>query len=100
MKSKLVRDKIPDIIQNKGKVPITHLASDNEYLEKLKDKLVEEVDEFLESSDKEELADILEVIHAICYYFNIDNQDLEFLRKKKSEQRGGFSNRIILDEVK
>ena len=97
---KLVRDKIPEIIRQKGDVPITHIADNEEYLEKLKKKLREEVDEFLEEISKEELADILEVIYAICDFMNVDREELESLRKKKAEERGGFRERIILDETK
>lgn len=98
--NKLVRDKIPDIIKNKGKVPIIHIASDEEYWKKLKEKLQEEVDEFMKDSNEEELADIFEVVYAICDYKKIDKKELELLRKKKTEERGGFKNKIILDETK
>jgi predicted house-cleaning noncanonical NTP pyrophosphatase (MazG superfamily) len=97
---KLVRDKIPEIIKSKGAVPITHRASDDEYRQKLKAKLQEEVNEFLESSDEEELADILEVIYALCDLYDIDRDKLERLRKDKAKKRGGFKDRIVLDETK
>ena len=98
--NKLVRDKIPERINQKGKVPITHIADSEEYWEKLKEKLKEEVDEFLENNNDEELSDILEVIDTICDFKNIDKGKLELLRKNKSEEKGGFKNKIILDEVK
>ena len=98
--NKLVRDKIPEIIKNKGATPITHIANDEEYWQKLKEKLQEEVNEFIEDSNEEELADILEVIHAICDFKNFDKEKLELLRKKKAEERGGFKDKIILDETK
>ena len=98
--NKLVRDKIPEIIKNKGAVPITHIASDDEYWQKLKEKLQEEVNEFTKDGNDEEIADILEVIYAICDYKKIDKKELELLRKKKAEERGGFKNKIILDETK
>lgn len=97
---KLVRDKIPEIIKNNGETPITHIASDEEYQQKLKAKLQEEVNEFLEDSSKEELADILEVIYALCDFYKIDKNELGQLRKDKAEKRGGFKNRIVLDETK
>ncbi len=98
--NKLVRDKIPEIIKKKGAVPITHIASDDEYWQKLKEKLHEEVDEFMKDNNDEEIADILEVIYAICDYKKIDKNKLELLRKKKAEERGGFKDKIILDETK
>ena len=98
--NKLVRDKIPDIIKQKGKTPITHIADDEEYWEKLKNKLKEEVDEFLEKDNGQELSDILEVLYAICEFKEINRDKLELIRKKKEREKGGFKNKIILDEVK
>ena len=98
--NKLVRDKIPEIIKKKGAIPITHLASNEEYLQKLKEKLQEEIAEFMKDNNSEELADILEVIYAICDYKKINKNKLELLRKKKAKKRGGFKDKIILDEIK
>ena len=98
--NKLVRDKIPEIIKNNGEIPITHIASDNEYFRKLKDKLQEEVDEFLKDSNKEELVDILEVIYSLSDFYKIDKTELERLCKDKAEKRGRFKDKIILDETK
>jgi len=97
--NKLIRDRIPEIIRNRGDVPITYIADDDEYWQRLKDKLKEEAHEFWENSQEEELADILEVVHAICEFKNIDKEKLEMLRKKKAEERGGFKDKIILDET-
>ena len=97
---KLVRNKIPEIIKKKGLTDITHIAEDKEYWEKLKEKLREEVDEFLNESNKEELSDIFEVIDAICKFKNFDKKELENIRKKKAEKRGDFKDKIILEEVK
>jgi len=98
--NKLVRDKIPEIIKSKGSAPITHIASNEEYWQKLKEKLVEEVKEFIESDNEEELADILEVLNAIFDYKKIDKVKLEVIRIEKANKRGGFKNKIILDETK
>ena len=98
--NKLVRDKIPEIIKNKGIVPITHIASDDEYWKKLKEKLQKEVDEFMKDDNAEELADILEVINSICDYKKINKNKLEKLRKKKAKERGEFKKKIILDETR
>lgn len=96
--NKLVRDRIPEIIKQKGKVPITHIANSREYEEKLNEKLKEELEEFLKTNDKEELADIVEVINAICDFKSIGKEELEDIRKKKAKERGRFKNRIILEE--
>lgn len=95
---KLIRDKIPQILKDKGIPFITHIATDVEYEQKLKDKLQEEVDEFLEDLNKEELADILEVIYALCDFYKFDKNKVEEIRKKKAEKRGTFKDKIILDE--
>ena len=95
---KLVRDKIPEIIRRKGGTPITHIASDSEYWAKLKEKLGEEVAEFLKSEDLGEIADILEVLDAIVDYKGFHKREINNIKKNKAKERGKFKNRIILDE--
>jgi predicted house-cleaning noncanonical NTP pyrophosphatase (MazG superfamily) len=97
---KLIRDKIPEIIRNNNKNPITHTASEEEYKEKLYKKLEEEVKEFLKEDNTDELADILEVYYAILELKNISKEQIEKIRKEKAEKRGSFKNRLILEEVK
>jgi predicted house-cleaning noncanonical NTP pyrophosphatase (MazG superfamily) len=96
---KLVRDRIPEIIARRGAKAITRVADDAEYWLKLRTKLQEEVGEFLEAENMEELADILEVIHAICRHKGFDKAALRELRRKKAEERGGFDAKIILEEA-
>ena len=93
--NKLVRDKIPQIIKDKGQEVIFHVANKEEYKN---EKLKEEVEEFLKEPNSEELADVLEVIHAICSDLGISFGKLEKIRQEKVEKRGGFNNCIILDE--
>ena len=100
MRSKLVRDKIPRIIKNSNKIPRTHLANENEYWNALKEKLLEEVNEFLEDENPEELADIQEVMYAIYDFKGFSKEKIESIRLKKNSERGGFKNKIILDHVK
>jgi len=95
---KLVRDRIPEVIKAKGKTPSIHVADDVEYWQKLKEKLQEEVDEFKASESPEELADIIEVLHAIRRAKNLDWDELEQVRAHKWEERGGFEKKIILEE--
>ena len=97
---KLVRDKIPQIIEKDGKTPIIHIASDSEYSKRLKDKLKEEVKEFLKEDNEEELADILEVIEAIIANKRFSMNKLLLLKENKRNINGGFRDKIVLDKIK
>ncbi len=96
--NKLVRDKIPEYIKSKGGTPITHIADDKEYWQKLKEKLQEEINEFAEAETIEEMADILEVVDAICDYKKFNKDELEKTKNKKAQERGKFEDKIILEE--
>lgn len=96
--NKLVRDEIPEIIRSKGGEPITHIADDMEYWQKLKEKLHEEFEEFKSDESIEEFADMLEVIDAITEYKHFDRNEIQRVKDKKAEERGKFTKRIILDE--
>lgn len=96
--NKLVRDKIPEHIENRGEVAVTHIADDGEYWLKLKEKLQEEVNEFLEAESIEEMADVLEVIDAISDFKKFDEAELQKVKNKKLNEKGGFKNKIILEE--
>ena len=86
--NKLVRDKIPQIIENAGKKSCCHIADEKEYLKALKDKINEEVEEFYEMPSIEETADILEVLGALADYhgFNKDKIKKVRLEKIKNEE--------------
>ncbi len=92
--NKLVRDKIPQILDAKGAVYEKRIASPEEYKSELIKKLVEEAEEFQKEGSLEELADVIEVVEALKKlpdYSNVEN-----IRIKKREERGGFDERIIL----
>jgi len=104
--NKLIRDNIPNHLNKKGVEYTSHIADEKEYWEKLQDKLQEEVSEIISEMKlknnetiSEELADVLEVIHAIANHRNIKLEDIEHIRKLKKEEKGGFDKRIILDET-
>lgn len=97
--NKLVRDKIPDIIKQKGGKCTIRIADEKEYWEKLKWKLREEMDEFLEAQNEEELADLLEVINAIIDFKGLAREKIKLVKSKKAEERGRFEKRIILEEA-
>src|SRR5690349_19458109 len=97
--NKLVRDRIPEIIQKQGQNPITRILDNNEYVEGLMDKLCEEVDEFDEDRNVEEMADILEVLMALANALGISQQDLRKVREKKADMRGSFKKRIFLERI-
>lgn len=94
--NKLVRDKIPEIISSQGKRCKVYVATKKEYEERLQNKLVEEVEEFLEDPSVEELADIQEVLLSIA---ESKKWKLEPTRVAKNVARGGFWKRYILQEV-
>lgn len=98
--NKLVRDKIPQIIKDSGKKSYCHIADEKEYLEALKDKINEEVEEFYETPCIEEMADILEVLGALADYHGFSKYEIEKARLEKNRKRGAFKNRIILEKVK
>jgi predicted house-cleaning noncanonical NTP pyrophosphatase (MazG superfamily) len=93
--NKLVRDKILEIIKKRGQIPVTHIANKKEYWQALKQKLKEEVEEFLKTPNKEELADILEMIYAICEFKKIDKKELEKLRKEKAKEEEGLKRELF-----
>lgn len=95
---KLVRDKIPEIIESKGGKAMIHIADEEEYWIKLKEKLLEEIKEFSENESIEELADIQEVLNAIRDYKGFPESEVEEARRAKAEKRGAFKKRIILEE--
>lgn len=98
--NKLVRDKIPEIIMNQHEVPVTCILGDDEYNCELKKKLIEEVNEYLESEEVEELVDIMEVLYALAKTKGYSETELENLRVKKSNERGRFDGKIFLIEKK
>lgn len=92
--NKLVRDKIPEYLDNKGISYEKRIASPEEYKTELIKKLGEETNEFLEAGSIEELADVIEVVEALKKLPEYGN--VEEIRKQKAEERGTFNEKIIL----
>lgn len=96
---KLVRDRIPEIIEKEGKQSVCSILSDEEYLMLLDQKLSEELGEYLEDKSMEELADLLEVMMAVAKARGSSIEEVETIRRQKAEKRGRFEKKILLEEV-
>lgn len=101
--NKLVRDRIPAIIQQAGKLPKTTVLDQVRYVEELKVKLLEEANELRKADEQnevvEEAADLLEVLYALLDAKGITLEDIEHVRRQKKKERGGFEERFFLIEV-
>lgn len=97
--NKLVRDRIPEIIEASGARCKTEILADEEYIAMLDRKLDEELAEYRADHSIEELADLLEVIRAVAVARGYTLDELEAVRASKAKKRGGFSKRIFLCEV-
>lgn len=94
--NKAIRDKIPEIIHKDGYSSNVKTLSDEEFLEKLEEKLSEEVAEYQNDRNPEELADILEVVYRIAELKGVSKEELEQIRNKKVEKRGAFERNLFL----
>ena len=96
MTEKLVRDWIPWIIRAQGRDCECRVADDEEYRRLLVEKLDEEVAEFKEARNLEELADVMEVLFALAKEMGYDESDLIEENARKRGERGSFEDRIVL----
>lgn len=97
--NKLVRDRIPEIIEASGKTCAVEVLSDEEYLKMIDAKLDEELAEYHKDQNIEELADLLEVIRAAAVARGYTVEELENVRAEKAVKRGGFKKKLLLKEV-
>ncbi|WP_456276498.1 pyrophosphohydrolase domain-containing protein [Bacillus sp. AK128] len=101
--NKLVRDLIPEVIEKTGKSFTTKILNDEEYIIELNKKAEEELGEYLNATDQkevvEELADLLEVMHAMAQYHGTTIAEIERIREQKEMDRGGFKDKVLLIEV-
>jgi predicted house-cleaning noncanonical NTP pyrophosphatase (MazG superfamily) len=101
--NKLVRDRIPEIIEQQGKKFTTSILSEGQYISELKKKANEELQEYIDAQNDEEaleeLADLLEIIHSLANIHNGTMETVEKIRREKAVKRGGFQEKIFLIEV-
>ena len=97
--NKLVRDKIIDIIESEGRKTSYKILDNEEYRKELNKKLQEEVNEYIEDNNVEELADIVEVIYGILNSMDVSIEDFEKIRISKQEKRGAFNKKIYLEKA-
>lgn len=100
--NKLVRDRIPEIIENDHKTCVTRKLNDDEYLKCLKNKLLEECHEVMNAEGeniKKEIADVLEVLEALENTLHIDQQEIMSIKEKKAHNNGAFDKQIYLEYV-
>ena len=97
--NKLVRDRIPKVIEKTGKKFSTHIAGELEYKEELFKKVYEELEEFKETPCAEEMADIFEVLEGLIKAYNIEMNEVFDIKEEKARDRRAFEDKIILEKV-
>lgn len=101
MINKLVRDNVPEIIKSSGRIPICETVKDEDtYVQLLKDKLQEEVMEYLESGQIIELCDVVEVVYALLKAQGMSQSEFKVMRNKKAIANGTFEKRIFLETIR
>jgi len=96
---KLIRDNIPSLILESGRIPNVRILGDDEYYKELVKKLHEEVEEYLDSRMAEEIADIFEVLYALMEYEEYTKNHIEKIRLEKRKTNGSFTKRIYLESI-
>ncbi|MBA4014366.1 MAG: hypothetical protein C0481_21115 [Phenylobacterium sp.] len=94
---KLIRDRLPEIMRGQGLAVFDRRLDDAEFVSALGDKLVEEANEARLANPDEiagELADVLEVVHALAAAHGLSLQEVEVARLAKRAERGGFDARV------
>jgi len=96
---KLIRDRIPEIIEATGRKAIVETLDKDNFQKYLNIKLREEMEEYLEDGSVEELADLVEVVYALLDCKGISYEEFERIRVAKVDERGAFKKRLLLKEV-
>ena len=97
--NKLIRDRIPEIIEASGKTCSIRTLGSEEYLKELNKKLTEELKEYQESGELEELADLVEIVYAIVEFKGSSIEEFEGIRQDKRYKRGGFEKRLFFEST-
>lgn len=98
--NKLVRDRIPEVIEKSGSTCEIEIVEGIKKQELLEKKLLEEVNEYMEDKNLEELADVMEVLFGLANELGYSEEDLLKKRNQKLQERGGFKEGIVLKNVK
>ena len=97
---KLIRDRVPEIIERDGKKANVRVLDDAEFLTALENKLLEEVQEMRQGADKKtEIADIYEVLDVLIEASGFSKEEISAIQKKKREERGGFDKKLFLESA-
>ena len=96
---KLVRDKVPEILESEGVKVTSHKADHDEFETELLEKLREEVIEFKNAKSVDELVDLLETLDAVIAFYEWKQEDITIYKMQKRNEKGGYSKQIILDKT-
>ena len=102
--NKLIRDKIPEVIKEKGGIPEVSILDGTEFRKSLKIKMTEEAKELLEAESNDdvlnELSDVEELVRSIAKNYDLSLEEIEKHRLEKLQKRGGFEKKLFLKFVK
>ncbi|MBM3631972.1 MAG: hypothetical protein FJX00_03240 [Alphaproteobacteria bacterium] len=101
--NKMIRDHLPQMMRNTGINVVSHEVNGDEYVQRLKNKLVEEADELCAAITprevSEEIGDVLEVLKALAQYHDLDFSQVVALAEQKTSEKGGFLNPVCIDYI-
>ncbi len=97
--NKLVRDRIPQLIEESGRRQVSRILGEQEYEQALIEKIIEEIKEYQISGNEEEIADIYEALDCLVKLKEYEPMHIDYLRLIKREARGSFLDRVLLEEV-
>ena len=96
---RLVRDRVPQLIEESGGTATTRVLDESGYREALLDKIIDEVEEFRVTGNEEEIADIFELLDCLTELKGFEPMHIDYVKLIKREARGSYRERILLEEV-